>query len=602
LRDKDLETAGVPIVCAKSTAELAVPDHFYRPRRSTRWYVRLIAPEAIRHLVQEPEFRRSTGQSDLRKAKPIGAALIAEKRREWQAVAASVDDHGNGYAVPTVITDAVVEKVCAARLYSWMQTDDEDRLNGLTDEGLAEIEEFCALTDKAMRSVLAQGRGSPRWAEVVDTLLEWCSTCGHDVDVGDPRFPKLVKEFAAVEKEANNRIKARNDGEHCPTPQAPPSRLPTLSSVTEAFRAHKAVKVKSKHLDTLVHAWELFVEYCGDIPLDTVTPGHIYEFLEARMSASEKPWSEARALQFGKPTLREAFGLARTRNLMTRPNPVDEMEVAPSLPAEEEAKRKHPRYPFSSRQLNALFVSSWYDPQNEAHFRGKMRDDLGARYWVPLIGLFHGNRVREALQLAPYDFSWETGVFQLSFQTELELAGLEGDEAELAAVLEKLRSLKNTATRRVVPVHPMLMQLGFAEFVEERKAAGASALLFPSSLPEAGGARPKLGRSYEQSFLRYVRDRLTFGHGFGNHSFRHQLEDRIRAAQRVGEQWPPSLAQQYMGRKRTREADKHVLLTEGSESVYGDGYPNSIVRDWVGRLDFSDLKLPPPYGTWLNAR
>lgn len=589
-------------MCAKSTAELAVPEHFYRPPRSTRWYVRLVAPEPIRHLVPDPDFRKSTGQADLRKAKAIGAALIAEKCQEWQALAASLVYDGDDYAVATVVTPAVIDKVCAARLYSWLKTDDDDRLEGLTDEQLADIEDFCALTDKSMRSILAQGQASPRWPEVVDTLLEWCSTCGHKIDLGDPMFPTLVKAFAAVEKEAHSRISARNSGEYTPTPAAPPYRLATLSAVTDIYHTHKAIKVKSKHLDTLVHAWELFIEYCGDIPLDSVTSGHVFEFLEARMTSSDKPWSEARALQFGKSVLREAFGLARTRNLMTRTNPVDDMEVPPSLSPDEEAKRKQPRYPFTTKQLNALFASSWYEPDNEEQFRGKMRTDLGARYWVPLIGLFHGSRVREALQLAPYDFLWDQDIFLLSFQKDLELEGLVGEAANLAAALEKLRSTKNAATERVVPVHPKLLELGFAEFVEEQRKAASSMLLFPSSLPGPDSERPKLGRSYEQAFLRHVRDRMGFGHGFGNHSFRHQLEDRIRAAQRVGHQWPAGLAQQYMGRARTREVDRDVLLSEGSESLYGLGYPHNIVKDWVSLLDFSDLKLPPPYKEWLRSK
>jgi hypothetical protein len=110
-----------------------VPDHFYRGPRSARWYVRLIAPDSIRHLVPQPDYRQSTGQSDLRKAKPVGTALIAEKRREWDGLERRVAAGGGTgpYAAPTVLTGPVIDKICAARLYASMHVDEQDRTEGL---------------------------------------------------------------------------------------------------------------------------------------------------------------------------------------------------------------------------------------------------------------------------------------------------------------------------------------------------------------------------------------------------------------------------------------------------------------------------------------
>jgi len=496
----------------------------------------------------------------------------------------------------------VIEKICAARLYASMNVDETDRTEGLSDDDLAELEQFCELTDQAMRAVLSRGKASHQWPELVQDLLMWSETCGHILDSNDPMFGKLVRDFAAVEKEAAARIQARNRGDASVTPALPPYRSATLSSLVEPYREFKAQRSQRPHVDACVHAWSLLTDHCGDLPFDAVTASHIFNFLHDRMRAAQKPWSERRALGFGKSALREAFGLARTSGLMTAPNPVDAMEVDPRLTEAEEAKHRKPRHPFTAAQLNKLFASSWYDPTNARDFRGKMQGDLGARYWVPLIGLFHGNRVREALQLTAGDLSHDGDIMLLTFQTEIDGDGAEGVTDDAMASLKKLRSLKNAATRRTVPVHPELLALGFAEFVEARKSEGPSALLFPSSMPEPGGQRPKLGRAYEQAFLRYVRDRLGFGSGFGNHSFRHQLEDRIRAAQGVIARWPPGLAQQYVGRTRTRDADREILLTEGSEAHYGAGYPARVVLEWIARLDVSDVRLPMRFSDWLNQR
>ena len=338
--------------------------------------------------------------------------------------------------------------------------------------------------------------------------------------------------------------------------------------------------------------------------------------MQAQLHAKKHAWSESRARGFGKRALREVFGLARTKGWMTIPNPVDGLEAFPSLSRAEEAAREKPRYPFTTAQLNELFASAWYDPSESKRFTGKMREDIAARYWVPLIGLFHGNRVGEAMQLVASDFSTFNKSLVLGFRTEIEADEPVSQQTEIrvepanaakadhgGVIVADMRSLKNDAARRKVPVHPTLVELGLAEFVEaRRRAAGDNALLFRSSLPNPGGKSPKLGRAYEQAFLRFVRDGLAFGHGFGNHSFRHQLEDRLRSAQVASGVWPAGLGQRYTGREGTRAADWDVLLTEGSERHYGNGYSAVAMLPFITRLDFSGIRLPASYTTWLNGQ
>jgi len=276
---------------------------------------------------------------------------------------------------------------------------------------------------------------------------------------------------------------------------------------------------------------------------------------------------------------------------------MDGFETFPSLSKEEESAHKKPRYPFTTKHLNALFASCWYDPNEDRAFKGKMRSDLGARYWVPLIGLLHGNRVREAVQLIASDFARDRhGNLFIQFRSEIDTA--EDTDVEKAVAN---RRLKNEASERRVPAHPLLISLGLESFLEQRRRVdGRNALLFPSSAPDPASQSPKLGRAYEQAFLRHVRDRLQFGSGFGSHSFRHQLEDRIRSAQATRGIWPAGMGQQYTGRKRTRAVDREFLVDEGSERLYGHGYEPASMLPFVERLDFSDIQLPPTYKSWIS--
>lgn len=587
----DLSSLGMPKAYAKPHHELTVPEHFYKQKKSSNWYVRLEPPNHVREAGETRSFRKSTGHSDIRKAKPVGAKLIADQLRQWEALVAL----GQGKQVVEVrLTQDTIDQICDARLYSWLMSDDEDRASGLTDEELESIVEFTALTEREMRKVIAQGPGSSLWENVVAAAVEWTETLGYGVLTTDPLLHKLVLSYASTEVKAQQAIGQRNDGEVVQA-VTPVTRYRMLDAV-DAFRQHKAPTSSHKYLGTMVYVWQLFADYCENTFLDSVTPHHVYDFLKARIHAEKKPWSPVRAKGLGLRVLKEVFSVARAQGLMRKPNPVDQLEVFPTLSKAEEAARLQPRFPYTSDQLSKIFTSGWYDPGETERIRGKMREDLGARYWVPLMSMCHGNRVREVVQLVASDFSVVDDVMVVYFQVEIK------DTSPEDVTPQAKRRLKNKWSQRAVPVHPLLLKLGIADFIESRRrSAGKNALLFPSSVPEPGGKSPLLGRSYEQAYLRWVRDQLKFGAGFGSHSFRHQLEDRIRDAQARNGTWPPGLAQQYTGRKKARSIDRGVTLDQGSEALYGGGYSPPSMLPWIEQIDFSDVRLPLGYADWLRS-
>lgn len=581
-------------MCATRT-QREVPENFYRPQhgRTLCWYVRLVPPTLLRGRAGVREFRKSTGTADLRRAKAIGAQIIADKRAEWDRLLSEAAAPGAG---PRILTADLIEHICARRLYHWMRLDDKARFEGagFAEEAQTVMSQLCQVTDQSMRSVLGRGRASPEWDSTLGVIDTWCAQIECRVERTDPHYPELVRQFAAVELDAAGRVLQRNRGESSATPPKPAAAGATLSAMSEPYREYKKQNASTKHTGTSANVWLKLIAHVGDVPLAAIKASDLYEFLEARMRAPVKPWSMQHAHGLVKRTLREVFALARTKGLMVASNPVDDLELLPMLTSKEERSRKKPRFPFTDAQLTAIFASDWYRIDTKC-VRGKLATDLGARYWVPLICTFHGNRVGEVLQLVASDFEMQNAVPVVQFREEMD-----GEQsAMLAAGVE--RSLKNNPTHRVVPLHPTLVELGLPEFVRRRSEAdGPNAMLFPSSLPNAGGKAPMLGRAYEQAFLRYVRDALAFGRGFGNHSYRHQLEDRIRDAQLPGHRWPAGLAQAYTGRKRLRDADRGLIETEGSEAAYGRGHGPTSLLQYIRTLRF-DIGLPPPFETWLNG-
>lgn len=218
-----------------------------------------------------------------------------------------------------------------------------------------------------------------------------------------------------------------------------------------------------------------------------------------------------------------------------------------------------------------------------------MSQDLGARYWVPLVCLFHGLRIRETLQLHVHDITnGDTPL--ITIQTELDKS-----DRKLA------RHLKNDATRRTIPIHPELLKLGFMDFVQEAGKWKVNGILFPSSLPEPGGENPMWGRAYEQRFVPFLRDTLKFGHGYGNHSFRHTLEKIEFAIYKLMSYGQRGYSNSIQGENSQRFRQKRLFAIRVAKSST-EVVISKRILPYVKKINYPGLILPPPFKKWIDSR
>lgn len=130
------------------------------------------------------------------------------------------------------------------------------------------------------------------------------------------------------------------------------------------------------------------------------------------------------------------------------------------------------------------------------------------RYWLPLLGRATGARLEELCQLRVDDFIEQQGIQCIRIDDSREG-----------------QNLKNSSSRRVLPLHPALFNLGLLQYVESVRASGAD-----RAFPELEAVRGKLGHAPSKWFGRYKtklgisNPRKTF------HSFRHTLIDDLRDA------------------------------------------------------------------------
>lgn len=91
-----------------------------------------------------------------------------------------------------------------------------------------------------------------------------------------------------------------------------------------------------------------------------------------------------------------------------------------------------------------------------------------ARYWITLIGLFQGPRIAEASQLRPEDFT-VVGDLQC-MRITARRRDASGRELDAHGKPMPATRLKTEASRRLLPIHPKLIELGLLEFVQQRRA------------------------------------------------------------------------------------------------------------------------------------
>lgn len=181
------------------------------------------------------------------------------------------------------------------------------------------------------------------------------------------------------------------------------------------------------------------------------------------------------------------------------------------------------------------------------------------RYWLPLLGRFTGARLEELCQLHVADFITLQGIDCIRID--------DGHESQ---------KLKNSSSRRTLPIHPALIQLGLLDYVNALRTKNSDRLF-----PELEPVRGKLGHAPSKWFSRYrtkmgiCDPKKTF------HSFRHTMIDDLRDAN----------VQDSLIKRIAGHEDSAVTF-----GVYGSRIPIKAMAEALGHLS-----LPSTFNLPLNT-
>ena len=155
------------------------------------------------------------------------------------------------------------------------------------------------------------------------------------------------------------------------------------------------------------------------------------------------------------------------------------------------------RLSYDKSDLEKIFLNSEF-----VTFREKPE-----RYWIPLIGLFTGCRIREIAQLHVTDIRNYEGIWYFDINKKTSD-----------------KRLKTASSKRRIPIHKELLKCGLLDYLHSLEKG--TKYLFPNLRFYRGNPAVYIGKWYS-----YYKLGLGIPRGKDFHSYRHTIKDLLREAE-----------------------------------------------------------------------
>jgi len=454
---------------------------------------------------------------------------VTEKREEFQRVKetgskyrATITPDEVGFIVSRMVFESIAG-LEALRDFGFL-TDDrhhEQYLQRLADK------------EEENRAALSRGIIEEGLQRLVETRLKGH---GYSIPADSLAFKQVCIQYATGRAAAIEAKRAMLEGKPINTPPKPEppqpkneeaNRVPLLSEVIASFiegLINPGESMLRKYDVTL----RLFREVLGNKPVDTIRQVDIEGFfrllckLPPRWSDEERKRGvgvkELAAMEWKKVLHKKTFDSSymaafvpflRVSQRLFGDQGFPRHLTAKDIPySGNRTETEDNQRAMKPHELKRLFEG--VEAQGFARNRGGEHC-----YWLPLIGLYTGARVNEVCQLNPQcDFIEEDGILCFHFTDETE-----GDSR-----IEK--SSKTRGSRRVVPIHSKLLELGILDYIKRMKDGG-HALLFPQFPPSKGRASGKAEKWFRAHIKKLgLRDETLGAKLTGFHTFRYTFVAR----------------------------------------------------------------------------
>jgi integrase len=338
-----------------------------------------------------------------------------------------------------------------------------------------------------------------RLAAVLPLVKQEARSLGLEFDENVPGAAEALRECLRAYRRAWQDISKRDEGEAIETPAAPgrveaqvvkPSKLRDVLPQWIASKARKPATVKSAE-----RALALYEEATGNPPIGSLTRAQGVDMRAFLLAGGVT----AKTARDRFDAIKSFLNFAALELELIPKNPWTGLTI--------EYTTEKPRRPWTAENLGVLFSRPLFTA-----YAVPSAWDAGAdaAYWMPLLAIYTGARVSELAQLRTMDVETVDGVPMLRITNE-EAPG---------------NSLKTDASRRATPLHSELIRLGFLEYVDALRRAGATRL-WPA-LPLLKG---KPGNYFSNWFNTTQREAPRGQLKLPDfHSFRHTARSKLASA------------------------------------------------------------------------
>jgi integrase len=488
----------------------------YLTPKNGRFYFRIRIPDDLRETFGKNKYSEPIG--DLNKAQ--AEVKAAQLGAHWQSRFLG-ERHRLGLAPspPAPAPENIrqtregsleeLRAVAALAARAVLHNDEEMRIEGmLWTDARADLGIGVPL-DEAVREAIS-GRSL---AGLKEPSADWLRSQGLELPANEDMQRRALYAWAQGMAKATAGSRQRDHGESIETPPEPalppslisasgadmkPAEKPAhrlmLRGVLELW-SRKSKRPSLKTIETATRVVGQFEEVCGNPPLEKLTRQHGLQFRDWLLSQGQSPRTAADRLDYVSRLIR--FEMKEQQRVMVN------LWARVTLRTEGSNDAVTVRKYIKPDRMAALFSIPLFQDYALPEVKTAGQD---AACWISLLGAFTGARVTELAQLLVSDIHREDGLWCISIINDLEW-----------------QSMKNTASKRNIPMHPELVRLGLPEYAEALRKAKHERL-FPmapvSALNNAGGP-----------FATWF-SKLKIGIGWTSentfHSFRHTIETILK--------------------------------------------------------------------------
>jgi integrase len=347
----------------------------------------------------------------------------------------------------------------------------------------------------------------------------------------------------------------------------------TLSDAMAIWKEARAVKEPEKIDDEYKLAIARYREFFGTEDLRLITSKTVKAFRKLVSQLPSRPKKDVGALP-----LMERIEIANRLQLPTLAKPtilkhITCIKSMLSIAVDEEVIAVNPAAGISVD--GAKHVGDERDHFSDADikriYESPLMTDPSAcsdtMFWILLLAPFHGSRPGEHCKLKPHEVIEDDGRWVLRFRKDRRSRLPTNTDAN------RPRRQKNSQSVRDVPIHWIVEEGGFLEFVEHQIAAGAT-WLFDDLTPDKYGDRYKyLSRAINSELRRLGITETDKAFYSADHSMK-----REGRRQRIPEEHLDQAAGHSSGR---------------SGRKYGQGVPTHIIKQYLDELEFRTVAWDP---------